>query len=1015
MNHCPNHMNSQSEIPHDLDTLLELTANQCAAVHRAAREKLRNLVQSQNREIAETETRKRKLMDSVREAGKKQIASCEQQSRQQISSLEEEIRNLSQRISPKRVWLLFLECRNEGFYAEKSRLEQELETTRQALEPALENIRQSVSTYMTKAVECGDQQIQETREQQDNKLRLFHEECFRKTLELESAMGTLKNLALTLPDRSDGTKPLDFVRIGSIRYRLARWDESVAATLAMPWLAPLKRDKGLVVSGPDDPLPWVHSWIHAMLNAFPAGLLRLTLIDPGHLGRPFSRWLELGDTSANLLGGKIWTEPREIETRLSDLKEHVVRVTQRLLRDEFNDLHAYNAAHPEAPEPFHLMVVHQPISGWRGAIPELIAQLFINGPRCGVIPCVVLPPAGEEAPQILHGREYQTLRIGPNGQLGGTYVGLSDELAPAWQPDPDCGSLKPTTRLREIADEAARRTTVSVDYEDLLEDAGINKQDLSERTTTEGLVLPLGRSETGAILRLELGTSAGNHHMLIGGRTGMGKSTLVHAIITTACRIHGPEELQVYLLDYKRGTEFMPYATEKLPQARVVSVESDREFGSSVLRFIDSELERRSRLLKRIGAQSLPEYRRLSGRSLPRMLLVIDEFQVLFSGKDALADNASQMLDQLIRQGRSYGLHVILATQALNPGWSLSANTLSQISVRIALACDERVSRQILGEENKAAQLLTRPGEAVYNDQNGQPLGNHRFQVVHFHRDHLGEQVRRIAAQHVAQSHECTIFDGSGLPDGSLNLTLSPIIPGDPVELVLGLSSEMGRSARVTLERRHGQHLILFSENRDMRQRHLHSIIESLRKQRVETILLDAASDRGAINSRANCAGSLAVIEPAKLTELLADLRAEYEQSSQGMAQEHRGKMLVIHAPQNLQELRCDPIQNLGRPSTNGAASDFDWLLRHGPALGLHCILLTERPGTFVHAIDPRGKLLDLFDLRSSTRMSEEEARKVLPDGSAARLGEIGALLYIRNESIYLRYRPFDWSEAGEI
>lgn len=1010
MNRCQDHMNSQSDIPEDLATLLELTANQCSARHRAAREELCELVQFQNREIAETEERKRKLMDSVRDAGREQSASCEQHSRQRISSLEHEIRNLHQRISPRRKWLLIFERDNESFYAEKTRLEQELESTHEALEPALANIRQSVSTYMAKAVECGDQQVQETRERQDHELRMFHSECFRKTLELESAMGVLKNLALTLQDRSDGTSPLAFVRIGSIRYRLARWDESQAALLDMPWLNPIKRDKGLVVSGSDDPLPWVHSWVHGMLNAFPAGLLRLTLIDPGHLGRPFSRWLELGDSSANLLGGKVWTEPREIETRLSDLKEHVVRVTQRLLRDEFADLHAYNEAHPEAPEPFHLMVVHQPVGGWRGAIPELISQLFINGPRCGVIPCVVLPPDVEDFSQVIQGHEYQTLRIGPKGRLGGSYVGLSDKLAPTWQPDPDCGSLNPTTRLREIADEAARRTTVSVDYESLLRDAGIEGLDAEKRSTAEGLVLPLGRSETGVILRMELGTSAGNHHMLIGGRTGMGKSTLMHAIITTACRIHGPEELQVYLLDYKRGTEFMPYATEKLPQARVVSVESDREFGFSVLRFIDGELERRSRLLKLVGAQSLAEYRRLSGKSLPRMLLVIDEFQVLFSGKDALADNASHMLDQLIRQGRSYGLHVILATQALSPGWSLSANTLSQISVRIALACDERVSRQILGEENKAAQLLTRPGEAVYNDQNGQPLGNHRFQVVHFHRDHLGEQVRRIAAQYVGAAHECTIFDGSGLPDGAMDLNIHAEIAADTVELAFGLSSEMGRYARVALERRHGQNLILFSESRDMRQRHLHSILESLRQQRVEVILLDAASGQSAIQSRVPCSESVAVLEPTKLPDLLAHLRSEYEYTTTSLAEERRGKTLVIHAPQNLQDLRSDPIQALGRPSANGAASDFEWLLRHGPAGGLHCILLTERPGSFVHAIDPRSKLLDLFDLRAATRMSEDEARKVLPDAGASRLGEMGALLYVRNESTCIQYRPFDWS-----
>ena len=52
------------------------------------------------------------------------------------------------------------------------------------------------------------------------------------------------------------------------------------------------------------------------------------------------------------------------------------------------------------------------------------------------------------------------------------------------------------------------------------------------------------------------------------------------------------------------------------------------------------------------------------------------------------------------------------------------------MAVRIALQCSEADAHLILSEDNAAARLLTRPGEAIYNDANGMIEGNNLFQVV---------------------------------------------------------------------------------------------------------------------------------------------------------------------------------------------------------------------------------------------------------------------------------------------
>src|SRR5204862_3212786 len=116
--------------------------------------------------------------------------------------------------------------------------------------------------------------------------------------------------------------------------------------------------------------------------------------------------------------------------------------------------------------------------------------------------------------------------------------------------------------------------------------------------------------------------------------------------------------------------------------------------------------------------------------ALPRILLIVDEFQEFFVEDDKLSQEASQLLDRLVRQGRAFGLHVLLGSQTLGGAYSLARSTIDQMAVRIALQCSEADAHLILNEGNSAARLLSRPGEAIYNDANGQTEGNHTFQVV---------------------------------------------------------------------------------------------------------------------------------------------------------------------------------------------------------------------------------------------------------------------------------------------
>ena len=111
---------------------------------------------------------------------------------------------------------------------------------------------------------------------------------------------------------------------------------------------------------------------------------------------------------------------------------------------------------------------------------------------------------------------------------------------------------------------------------------------------------------SGSTCELGKGTS---QHVLVAGKTGSGKSTLLHALITNLALLYSPDEVELYLIDFKKGVEFKTYAVHELPHARVIAIESEREFGLSVLQRLDAELKQRGERFRAAGAQDLNAYR----------------------------------------------------------------------------------------------------------------------------------------------------------------------------------------------------------------------------------------------------------------------------------------------------------------------------------------------------------------------------------------------------------------------
>ncbi len=269
---------------------------------------------------------------------------------------------------------------------------------------------------------------------------------------------------------------------------------------------------------------------------------------------------------------------------------------------------------------------------------------------------------------------------------------------------------------------------------------------------------------TPALVRLRSGNPA-LPHVLVGGAVGQGKSNLLLVMIHGLAARYAPADLEMYLLDFKHGVEFSALgpATDRehwLPHVRVLGIHSDRAFGLAVLRHLSDELARRSEIFKSHGnVADIAELEPGPDRP-PRILVVLDEFQVLLEDDDELADEAAKLLERLVRLGRAYGVHVVLATQTIEGVKRLSTrrdSIFGQVPYRIALKTTPADAQAILRIGNTAAEELLFRGEAVLNANFGSPDDNQHV-LVSFADKPVLDDLRRELWTKAGTTHPPRVF-----------------------------------------------------------------------------------------------------------------------------------------------------------------------------------------------------------------------------------------------------------------
>lgn len=773
--------------------------------------------------------------------------------------------------------------------------------------------------------------------------------------------------------------------------------------------------------------------------SLPKGLCHIVAYDPIGLG---SNLIALSNVSSKITGGSIITDSREFTTALTKIRNLIPTVIQKVLGFKYKNLNLvdYNREN-DHQEPYTILVLSDFPNNYTREQFEILSQILKNGKQAGVY--VLMSYDIECTPQAQYGREdtpefYRVLddittiyrRFGsyqihniPNEELYHKFtLHLDDNIRVLNNLD----SVYRKIQAKENAEEKLQAIPL-FDY------LPQRKDELWTYNCARAMMIPVGRDKANEEVALEITQKDAQNATIVVGMPGSGKSVFLNTIISSIAYNYSPKQVDLYLIDFS-GVEFNVYAPKNLsptetyilPHAKVIAPESEREFGISVLRRIHNEGRRCQQLFSDAGLSDFAEYWdycNINGLdTLPRVLLIIDEFQKFFEGDyDKISLEAEKIIKIIVKEYRKFGINLILATQTIGP--YASKIDLGDIGNRVAFAWNASDGHNIF-KGREPSDLVVNTGDCVYNKKGGAEDYNKPLRSYYVSPTLLRPKLKSlydIAEEEGLVYKNTFVFRSDAKIYLQDNASIAEIIPSDSpkeIKIYLGENIEISEehvSVPLSLSMAASDDNILIiggqplvSERIAMNcARSLHAFYK---QGAAEFIFLNYTSTEDPYHNSLSAmynASDDSIVFPESSTETWLYIKDEIERRQQHPKEKFENIYISVVAIQYAHTMFTKNY----KPSEETSA--IMYVLEQGPRVGVYTILQVDTLKSLTERI--ASKAYDYFNHRIALQMRSEDSEKILGSKKANELYIEGresslnrAYYFNKKNETYVKFRPYE-------
>jgi rRNA-processing protein FCF1 len=423
----------------------------------------------------------------------------------------------------------------------------------------------------------------------------------------------------------------------------------------------------------------IQSIIMKLLKFMPPFSFSLSYIDPNDRGSNLGQLQKLSGITSSDLCRKVYASREDIQKRLKELELFVDKTCALL--SGIDSVYTYNAT-SAFPIPYHFMVINDYPEKFERNAMESLEVLINNARKCGISMIFTSSAGIAQFPDSV--RQFRRVTVSANGvfiALGGQKYHFTFDSVCA-----NCENF--IEKVKFVYNEGIKIDNSFTVYFDV-------SQAPRYQDSTQVMMIPFAVDSRKQLIALELGSPL-TAHALLSGTTGSGKSTTLHMLITSIVMNYSPDDVELWLVDYKK-VEFAEYIANTPPHICLIGLERGEEFTYSLLDMIDAEFQRRLELFKSAGVNTITEYKQKHGvGSIPRVILIIDEFHHL---TQAIQNEPQyvRILENLLSEYRVFGLSCIFSDQAISDGLrGLTEKGRKQIRTRIAMSNDMSEVRETL-------------------------------------------------------------------------------------------------------------------------------------------------------------------------------------------------------------------------------------------------------------------------------------------------------------------------------